>query len=132
MSDRGIEMPPSTRPTRGEKRREASRVHTESATQGPEEPTTTNDRTEDTSAAAAAQTTPSQEKKVPAMTLPVKTKPIKRPFATQIVAETAIRLDWVRRQGHSLTDTVDEAINTYLDAAGVPRFDINGNPIDTP
>ena len=130
MSDRGIGMPPSTRPTRGEKRREASRVHTESADQSPEEPTPSHDRTEDERAAAAVETAPSQKKKVPPMTLPLKKKSSKRPFATQIAPETGMRLEWIRRQGYTVTDTVDEAINAFLDAAGVPRFDINGNPID--
>jgi len=45
----------------------------------------------------------------------------KRPFSTQIQPSTLWRLEWIRRNGYSITDTVDDAINAYLDAAGVPR-----------
>ncbi|WP_280498258.1 hypothetical protein [Nocardia farcinica] len=47
----------------------------------------------------------------------------KRPFSTQIQPSTLWRLEWIRRNGYSITDTVDDAINAYLDAAGVPRED---------
>lgn len=52
--------------------------------------------------------------------------PAKRPFSTQLQPTTLARLDWVSAQGFVLTDTVDAAINAYLDAAGVPRPDAEG------
>lgn len=47
----------------------------------------------------------------------------KRPFSTQLRPSTVGRLDWIVSQGYVLTDTVDAAINAYLDAAGVPPAD---------
>ncbi|MEV0048473.1 hypothetical protein AB0H60_34095 [Nocardia rhamnosiphila] len=47
----------------------------------------------------------------------------KRPFSTQLRSSTLGRLDWLVSQGYVLTDTVDAAINAYLDAAGVPPAD---------
>ncbi len=128
MSTPGINVP-STRPTRGERRREASRVHPTGVEPGPEEPAPTHDQT-NTERGATEVETAATEKKVPSMTLPLKKKPAKRPFATQIRPSTAGRLEWIRRQGYALTDTVDDAINAYLDAAGVPQFDDSGNPIE--
>lgn len=55
----------------------------------------------------------------------------KRPFSTQLESTTLARLDWVVSQGYVLTDTVDAAINAYLDAAGVPRPDSEGHMPDT-
>ncbi|MBF6411451.1 hypothetical protein [Nocardia farcinica] len=54
----------------------------------------------------------------------------KGPFSTQLQLTTLARLDWVVRQGYVLTDTVDAAINAYLDAAGVPRPDADGRMPD--
>lgn len=62
--------------------------------------------------------------------LPMKKKLGKRPFATQIRPSTLGRLEWIRRHGYVLTDTVDAAINAYLDAAGVPPADEHGNVAD--
>lgn len=47
----------------------------------------------------------------------------KRPFATQLRPSTVARLEWVRARGYVITDTVDAAINAYLDNAGVPHPD---------
>ncbi len=47
----------------------------------------------------------------------------KRPFATQLRPGTVARLEWVRARGYVITDTVDAAINAYLDSAGVPQPD---------
>ncbi|MFF0546853.1 hypothetical protein ACFYTF_28855 [Nocardia thailandica] len=52
--------------------------------------------------------------------------PVKRPFSTQLQTSTIARLDWIVAQGYTLTDTVDAAINAYLDAAGVPAPDTEG------
>jgi DNA-binding IclR family transcriptional regulator len=64
------------------------------------------------------------------VTLPARRHHGKRPFSTQLRPETLARLEWVRRRGYVLNDTVDEAINAYLDAAGVPRADESGNIIE--
>ncbi|WP_268956935.1 hypothetical protein [Mycolicibacterium mageritense] len=40
------------------------------------------------------------------------------------------RLEWITRRGYVLTDTVDDAINAYLDAANVPRPDQHGQMPD--
>ena len=53
--------------------------------------------------------------------------PVKRPFSTPRQPPTMARLDWISGQGFVLTDTVDAAINAYLDAAGVPRPDAEGH-----
>ncbi|MGK8491864.1 hypothetical protein [Nocardia asiatica] len=66
----------------------------------------------------------------PSVTLPTRRHHGKRPFSTQLRPETLARLEWVRRRGYVLNDTVDEAINAYLDAAGVPRADQNGDIIE--
>ncbi|WP_328664669.1 hypothetical protein [Nocardia salmonicida] len=55
----------------------------------------------------------------------------KRPFSTQLESATLARLDWIVNQGYVLTDTVDAAINAYLDAAGVPRPDAEGDMPDS-
>ncbi|MFJ2839995.1 hypothetical protein ACIO52_31935 [Nocardia sp. NPDC087230] len=52
--------------------------------------------------------------------------PAKRPFSTQLQVSTIARLEWIVTQGFVLTETVDAAINAYLDAAGVPAPDNEG------
>lgn len=54
----------------------------------------------------------------------------KGPFSTQLQLSTLARLDWVVQHGYVLTDTVDAAINAYLDAAGVPVPDTEGRMPD--
>jgi hypothetical protein len=54
----------------------------------------------------------------------------KRPFSTQLQSNTIARLDWIIRHGYVLTETVDTAINVYLDAAGVPTPDADGRMPD--
>lgn len=105
----------STRPlTREERRAEAARIRAERE-------------------AAEQQTAPAPEPApepaaapppaaAPTVKIPMKKRGIdKRPFSTQVRAETAVRLAWLVEQGAVLTDTVDTAITTYLDSAGVPR-----------
>ncbi|VFA96142.1 Uncharacterised protein [Nocardia farcinica] len=115
----GLNLPSSSRPQhRGDLREAAARVR----------PSTTTDTTP-----AAAQpepapaTTPAA---APAVSIPLKRKKNKRPFSTQISAETSARLDWLIKQGAVLTDTVDAAITAYLDAAGVPRPGPDGSMPD--
>lgn len=54
----------------------------------------------------------------------------KGPFSTQLRLTTLARLDWIVRHGYVLTDTVDAAINAYLDAAGIPAPDADGRMPD--
>ncbi|MFF0637796.1 hypothetical protein ACFYTS_35495 [Nocardia sp. NPDC004151] len=50
----------------------------------------------------------------------------KRSFSTQLRLATLRRLSWVVQHGYVLTDTVDAAVNAYLDSAGVPHPDQDG------
>ncbi|MFD9615335.1 hypothetical protein ACFWWS_38875 [Streptomyces sp. NPDC059083] len=50
----------------------------------------------------------------------------KRSFSTQLRRDTLLRLDWVMKHGFVLTETVDAAVNAYLDAAGVPYPGMDG------
>lgn len=54
------------------------------------------------------------------LALPARRQQSKRPFSTQLRPETLTRLEWIRRAGYVINDTVDAALNAYLDAAGVP------------
>ncbi|MGV9408328.1 hypothetical protein ACWDOP_00320 [Nocardia sp. NPDC003693] len=54
------------------------------------------------------------------LALPARKQPGKRPFSTQLRPDTLARIEWIRRHGYVINDTVDDAINAYLDAAGVP------------
>ncbi|WP_280393463.1 hypothetical protein [Nocardia wallacei] len=129
----GIGMPESTRPTRAQRRQEASRVHADRArTPGEEEDAPAPQEEHDRGDTRAETPAPHEKEKPmpvrPTVTLPVKKRPAKRPFATQIRPSTAARLEWARRQhGAALTDVVDDAINAYLDAAGIPPADEHGN-----
>ncbi|MFE3990033.1 hypothetical protein ACFXPR_36625 [Nocardia tengchongensis] len=69
----------------------------------------------------------------PAAAAPVKlpvrhtrSKSEKRSFSTQLRRDTLRRLSWVVQHGYVLTDTVDAAVNAYLDSAGVPHPDADG------
>ena len=57
----------------------------------------------------------------PTITIPMKKRSDKRPFSTQLSSETTARLAWLVQQGGVLTDTIEAAVSTYLDAAGIPR-----------
>lgn len=61
----------------------------------------------------------------PKVQLKARQRKPKSPFATQLHAGTLARLEWIKARGYAITDTVDDAINTYLDNAGVPRPNIN-------
>ena len=62
--------------------------------------------------------------------LPKKAEAKKQQFGTQLYGATIARLDYIKRHGHAITDVTDSAINDYLDRAGVPRPDNNGNMPD--
>lgn len=70
---------------------------------------------------------PSQDHKTPepAVQLKPRQRKAKNPFATQLHSGTLARLEWIKARGYVITDTVDDAINTYLDGAGIPRPDHN-------
>ncbi|MGY1969723.1 hypothetical protein ACW9HH_36370 [Nocardia gipuzkoensis] len=67
---------------------------------------------------------------MPKVELSARRAPAKRPFSTQLTPRTLGRLDWIRQHGYIINDTVDTAIATYLDAAGVPPADEHGNVIE--
>ena len=141
----GINVPSTKPKTRAERRAEAERIRaeqeaatantTEAAVVDLDEPPTPN--VPEPQVTAEESTTPSRKEDTvpaprtpPAVQLPMKVRPTKRPFATQVQASTLGRLEWVRRRGGVITDTVDAAINAYLDAAGVPPADEHGNVPD--
>jgi hypothetical protein len=109
----------STRPvSRAERRAEAARVQAlkdaEQTTEaGPEQPDAERETAVPQQRIAAA----------PVTLKPRKPKGSKRPFSTQLRAGTMARLDWITARGYVLTETVDDAINAYLDAAGIPQPD---------
>ncbi|BDE17416.1 hypothetical protein MKCMC460_62760 (plasmid) [Mycobacterium sp. 20KCMC460] len=71
--------------------------------------------------------TPGQENEAaePPVRLKARQRKAKNPFATQLHPGTLARLEWIKARGYAITDTVDDAINTYLDNAGIPRPDHN-------
>ena len=120
----------STRPlSRAERRAQAARVQAEDTpaapAAGPGAAPPPDDGT--SSAPAAAPPTPSQdgEAEPAAVRLKPRQRKAKNPFATQLHPGTLARLEWIKARGYVITDTVDDAINTYLDGAGIPRPDHN-------
>ncbi|MCV7008037.1 MULTISPECIES: hypothetical protein [Mycobacterium] len=114
----------STRPlSRAERRAEAARVKAEetSAT-----PAATVSRSDDEIPPAPV-VTPDQRNEAaePPVRLKARQRKAKSPFATQLHSGTLARLEWIKARGYAITDTVDDAINTYLDGAGIPRPDHN-------
>ena len=61
----------------------------------------------------------------PPVRLKARQRKAKNPFATQLHSGTLARLEWIKARGYVITDTVDEAINRYLDNAGIPKPDRN-------
>lgn len=141
----GINMPSTKPQSRAERRAEAERIRAEQQAAPAEAPAVVDGVVESSQDPESPQVTtaaarpPRPEEKdhnpvptppTPTVSLPMKARTSKRPFATQVQASTLGRLEWARRQGAILTDTVDAAINSYLDAAGVPPADENGNVIE--
>ena len=120
----------STRPlSRAERRAQAARVQPEQTPAAPAAEATSpqpDDKTPPPLPASAAPT-PNQDQE--SAELAVRLKPrqrkAKNPFATQLHSGTLARLEWIKARGYVITDTVDDAINTYLDGAGIPRPDHN-------
>ncbi|WP_158453180.1 hypothetical protein [Nocardia otitidiscaviarum] len=58
--------------------------------------------------------------------MPVRKAAGKKQFGTQLQASTIARLDWIKKHGYVISKTVDDAVNAWLDSAGVPRPDQDG------
>lgn len=120
----------STRPlSRAERRAQAARVK---ADQTPADETATeHDHGHEPQSSeiptAPEVTPPPGEGTQPAepVRLKARQRKVKSPFATQLHAGTLARLEWIKARGYVITDTVDDAINSYLDNAGIPRPDHN-------
>lgn len=125
----------STRPlSRAERRAAAARVHPEQHPAGGGTPASGSEADAQHSPPVApppppiepAQIpTPQSDEASPPIALKPREKPGKRPFATQLRPSTLARLEWVKARGYAITDTVDAAINQYLDAVGIPPADEN-------
>ena len=117
----------STRPlSRAERRAEAARVKAQEAPATPAAALSPPPR--DNDGPPVPVVSPEQENEA-VEPLPVRLKArqrkAKNPFATQLHSGTLARLEWIKARGYVITDTVDEAINVYLDNAGIPRPDHN-------
>ncbi|MCP3810841.1 hypothetical protein ABFW11_13155 [Mycolicibacterium porcinum] len=119
----------STRPlSRAERRAQAARVK---ADETPADETSTEHEHEpassEISTAPAETPPPGEETQPPAepVRLKARQRKVKSPFATQLHTGTLARLEWIKARGYVITDTVDDAINSYLDNAGIPRPDHN-------
>ena len=113
----------STRPlSRAERRAQAARVTADETAPAAPEP-------QHTDIPPAPVATPPEGEQEARQAEPVRLKArlrkVKSPFATQLHAGTLARLEWIKARGYVITDTVDEAINRYLDNAGIPKPDRN-------
>ncbi|EHB44074.1 hypothetical protein MycrhDRAFT_6969 [Mycolicibacterium rhodesiae JS60] len=120
----------STRPlSRAERRAQAARVKADEAPEAPATEVSTpprpNEETEEAPSAPPAASNERSESAEPAVRLKPRQRKAKNPFATQLHSGTLARLEWIKARGYVITDTVDDAINTYLDEAGIPRPDHN-------
>lgn len=113
----------STRPlSRAERRAEAARVKAEQAPEASEPVVGPDEEVPPTPAVPSDQ---GSEPAEPSVQLKARQRKAKSPFATQLHPGTLARLEWIKARGYVITDTVDDAINTYLDGAGIPRPDHN-------
>lgn len=126
----------STRPlSRAERRAQAARVQAEETPAAPAPAPATAPAAEaeprpddETPSAPEAAPAPGQDHESvepAAVRLKPRQRKAKNPFATQLHSGTLARLEWIKARGYVITDTVDDAINTYLDGAGIPRPDHN-------
>ena len=117
----------STRPlSRAERRAQAARVTADETPDAPETSTEHELPSSETPPAPVVTPpgeTPTQPAEAPR--LKARQRKVKSPFATQLHAGTLARLEWIKARGYVITDTVDDAINSYLDDAGIPRPDHN-------
>lgn len=120
----------STRPlSRAERRAQAARVTADADGTTVNETAPAEPEPQNTDIPPAHVMTPPGGEQETQPTEPVRLKArqrkVKSPFATQLHAGTLARLEWIRAHGYVITDTVDEAINRYLDDAGIPKPDRN-------
>ena len=121
----------STKPlSRAERRAQAARVQPEETPAAPAVEVGTSPHPDDkTPPPLPASAAPTPDQSHVSAESPVRLKPrqrkAKNPFATQLHSGTLARLEWIKARGYVITDTVDDAINTYLDGAGIPRPDHN-------
>jgi len=120
----GLQLGPTRPLSRAERRAEAARVKAEETSTPPAAAVTR----PDDEIPSVPVPTPDQETEAaqpPPVRLKARQRKAKNPFATQLHSGTLARLEWIKARGYVITDTVDEAINTYLDNAGIPRPDHN-------
>ncbi|SKS11008.1 Uncharacterised protein [Mycobacteroides abscessus subsp. abscessus] len=120
----------STRPlSRAERRAQAARVKAEEAPEAMatqvSAPPRPNEETDEAPSAPPAAPNQRNESAEPAVRFKPRQRKAKNPFATQLHSGTLARLEWIKARGYVITDTVDDAINTYLDEAGIPKPDHN-------
>ena len=120
----------STRPlSRAERRAQAARVQPEQTPAAPAAGATSPQPDDENPPPRPASSAPTPNQDQESAELAVRLKPrqrkAKNPFATQLHSGTLARLEWIKARGYVITDTVDDAINTYLDGAGIPRPDHN-------
>ncbi|KWX19545.1 hypothetical protein AFM11_35230 [Mycolicibacterium wolinskyi] len=118
----------STRPlSRAERRAQAARVTADETTADETAPAAPEPQNTDTQPAPVVTPPGSEQEAQPAepVRLKARQRKVKSPFATQLHAGTLARLEWIKAHGYVITDTVDEAINRYLDDAGIPKPDRN-------
>ena len=117
----------STRPlSRAERRAQAARVTADETLNAPDTSTEHEPLSSEIPPAPVVTPpgeTPTQPAEAPR--LKARQRKVKSPFATQLHAGTLARLEWIKARGYVITDTVDDAINSYLDDAGIPRPDHN-------
>ena len=118
----------STRPlSRAERRAQAARVTADETTVNETAPAAPEPRNTDTPPAPGVTSPDGEQEAQPTepVRLRARQRKVKSPFATQLHAGTLARLEWIKAHGYVITDTVDEAINRYLDDAGFPKPDRN-------
>ncbi len=120
----------STRPlSRAERRAQAARIQPEQTPTAPAAEATSPQPDDENPPPLPASAAPTPNHDQESAELAVRLKPrqrkAKNPFATQLHSGTLARLEWIKARGYVITDTVDDAINTYLDGAGIPRPDHN-------
>ncbi|KMO71120.1 hypothetical protein [Mycolicibacterium chlorophenolicum] len=119
----------STRPlSRAERRAQAARVTAEETTVNETASAAPEPQNTDIPTVAPGVTSPGGEQEaqpIAPVRLKARQRKVKSPFATQLHAGTLARLEWIKAHGYVITDTVDEAINRYLDDAGIPKPDRN-------
>lgn len=117
----------STRPlSRAERRAQAARIHGEEETTDVPQTPATPPQPPQVTPKPATDDTSEQQQGSGSVKLKPRRRATKGPFSTQLQVSTLARIEWITRRGYVLTDTVDDAINAYLDAANIPRPDENG------